>query len=601
MRISRCSAEARMTGVIVTLIAVSVVLCSSGCGSPDMVAPDPAVSCAGIAQLSLPDTQITKAEFVPANSTPSTTYPNLPDMPENCLIQGTVDTRIGVPAPPMDQFGNLTGGTGNPIYAIQFELRMPTTWNGDFFFTGGSGNDGVVGEAVGQSLGGGTAFLPALYRGFAVITQNSGHTAATNIDQNDGFGYDPQARYDYGYQQTGTLTPIAKSILKSYFGTSPVHSYYIGCSNGGREAMVASQQWGSMFDGIVAGDPGFRLPHAAIAEAWDTQQFAKAALAVGTTPDPNGNPILIPGASESDLALVGQLVLKACDTLDGLQDNMIFNMAACKKAFDPASLSQLQCSGTKTPTCLLPEQISAIQNVFAGPVDSEGNPLYSDWPYDADISDVYWRMWTVGYISAPNNVVTINYAANDTQGAQSAMYLFSTPPNPSLSMFTTPMDDFNSEVNATDSTFTQSATTYMEATSTDLDTFRANNGKIIFYHGESDPVFSMYDTVKYYENLTSKYGNDTGSFARLFLIPGMNHCEHGSYALDSFDPLTAIVNWVEKGTAPDSMIAGTSPNSTALPAGRTRPLCPYPQFAQYTGGPGGSEDTASFTCVAPSD
>ena len=437
-----------MTGVIVTLMAIWMVICSSGCGGPDTVRTDPAVSCASVARLSLPNTQITKAEFVPANSTPSTTYPNLPDMPENCLIQGTVDTRIGVPAPPMDQFGNLTAGTGNPIYAIQFELRMPTTWNGDFFFTGGSGNDGVVGEAVGQSLGGGTAFLPALYRGFAVITQNSGHTATTNIDQNDGFGYDPQARYDYGYQQTGTLTPIAKSIVKSYFGTSPVHSYYIGCSNGGREAMVASQRWGNMFDGIVAGDPGFRLPHAAIAEAWDTQQFAKAAVAVGTTLDPNGNPVLIPGASESDLALVGQLVLQACDTLDGLQDNMIFNMAACKKTFDPASLSALQCPGTKTPTCLLPEQISAIQKVFAGPVDSQGNPLYSDWPYDVDISDVYWRMWTVGYISAPNNVVTINYAANDTQGAQSAMYLFSTPPNPSLNMFTTPMDDFNSEISS---------------------------------------------------------------------------------------------------------------------------------------------------------
>ena len=601
MQINRCSTETTMTGVIVTLMAISMVICSSGCGGPNTVGTDPAVSCASIARLSLPNTQITKAELVPANSTPSTTYPNVPDMPENCLIQGTVNTRIGVPAPPMDQFGNLTGGSGNPIYAIQFELRMPTTWNGDFFFTGGSGNDGVVAEAVGQTLGGGTAFLPALYRGFAVITQNSGHTAATNIDQNDGFGYDPQARYDYGYQQTGTLTPIAKSIVKSYFGTSPVHSYYIGCSNGGREAMVASQRWGNMFDGIVAGDPGFRLPHAAIAEAWDTQQFAKAAVAVGTTLDPNGNPVLIPGASQSDLALVGQLVLQACDTLDGLQDNMIFNMAACQKTFDPASLSTLQCPGTKTPTCLLPEQISAIQKVFAGPVDSQGNPLYSDWPYDVDISDVYWRMWTVGYISAPNNVVTINYAANDTQGAQSAMYLFSTPPNPSLNMFTTPMDDFNSAVNATDPTFTQSATTYMEATSTNLDTFRANNGKIIFYHGESDPVFSMYDTVKYYDNLTSRYGKDTGSFARLFLIPGMNHCEYGSYALDSFDPLTAIVNWVEGGVTPDSMIAGTSPNNTAQPPGRTRPLCPYPKFAQYTGAPAGSEDATSFTCVAPSD
>jgi feruloyl esterase len=601
MQIHRGSAEGRTNGLIATLMAIAMVLGSSGCGS-SAPPPDPALSCAGISQLVLSDTTITKAEFIPANSTPSTLYPNLPDMPGNCLVQGTVNPRIGVPAPPMDQFGNLMTGSGNPNYGIQFELRMPTaTWNGDFFFTGGSGNDGVVAEAVGQTLGGGTAFLPALYRGFAVITQNSGHTADAGSDQNDGFGYDPHARYDYGYQQTGTLTPIAKSILQAYYGTGPVHSYYLGCSNGGREAMVASQQWGNLFDGIVAGDPGFRLPHAAIAEAWDTQQFAKAAVAVGTAPDPNGNPVLIPGASQSDLALVGQLVLEACDALDGLQDNMIFNVAACRRAFDPATLGTLQCAGAKTATCLLPEQISAIQKVFSGPVDSQANPLYSNWPYDVDISDVYWRMWTLGYLSTTNNIVTVNYAANDTQGAQSAMYLFSTPPNPFLNMFTTPMDELNTAVNTTDPAFTLSATTYMEATSTDLDTFRANHGKIIFYHGESDPVFSMYDTVQYYENLTSRYGKDTGSFARLFLIPGMNHCQYGGYALDSFDPLTAIVNWVEGDVAPDSMIAGTSPNNTAQPAGRTRPLCPYPKFAQYTGGPAGSEAAASFTCVAPGD
>ena len=141
------------------------------------------------------------------------------------------------------------------------------------------------------------------------------------------------------------------------------------------------------------------------------------------------------------------------------------------------------------------------------------------------------------------------------------MYLFSTPPDPSLNLFEASMDDLNKAVNATNSTFTQSAVSYMEATSTNLDTFTARNGKIIFYHGESDPVFSMYDTVSYYENLSSRYGSNTGSFARLFLIPGMNHCSGGSYALDSFDPLSAIVNWVEAGTAPDSMTAGNSFNN----------------------------------------
>ena len=143
----------------------------------------------------------------------------------------------------------------------------------------------------------------------------------------------------------------------------------------------------------------------------------------------------------------------------------------------------------------------------------------------------------------------------------------------------------------------------MEATSTTLEAFTGHNGKIIFYHGDSDPVFSMYDTVEYYESLSSQYGTTTGTFARLFLIPGMNHCSGGSHALDSFDPLTAIVDWVEDGTAPDSIVAGnalTPVSGEALPPGRTRPLCAYPQFAQYTG-TGNSEDAANFKCVAPTN
>jgi uncharacterized repeat protein (TIGR01451 family) len=588
-----------------------------------VVPTEPAMGCANIAQLVLPNTQITTAELVSGNSTPSTLYPGAGLLPEHCLVRGIVNPRLGVPAPAMDQYGNLTPATASdPNYGISFELRMPTTtWNGDFFFTGGSGNDGVVAEAVGATLGGGMAFPPALYRGFAVVTQNSGHVSNTGgPNQNDGFGYDPQARNDYGYQQTGTMTPIAKSILTSFYGISPVYSYYLGCSNGGREAMVASQRWGDMFDGIVAGDPGYRLPHAAIAEAWDTQQFAQAALAVGTTGptyDINGNPNLPPAASQSDLALVGQLVLQACDSLDGLQDKMIFNTAACQQAFNPSTISQLQCAGAKTPTCLLPAQIAAIQNVFAGPVDSQGNALYSNWPYDVGISDPKWLMWPLGL--SPPVFIPVGYpqpvlasipvpaspAANITQGAQSAMYLFSTPPDPSRNLFDASMDHLQGAVNATNSTFPQSAVSYMEATSTNLDTFTARNGKIIFYHGESDPVFSMYDTVSYYGRLSSQYGTDTGSFARLFLVPGMNHCSGGSYALDSFDPLSAIMNWVEAGAAPDSMTAGNSFNNpsnlasgSALPPGRTRPLCPYPQYAQYKGS-GTSEDAVDFTCVAP--
>lgn len=597
--------------------------------TPKVVPSAPAIACVSILQLDFPNTQILSATFEPAGSSVS----SFANLPEHCLVTGIVGARTGYPAPVMNLYGVLDNSlAANADYGISFELRMPTTtWNGDFFFTGGSGNDGVVAPAVGTPLGGGSAYLPALYQGYAVVSQNSGHVGILdsfgNIkdvvgDQNNGFGFDPEARYDYGYQQTGTIAPIAKSILNAFYGTGPLYSYFLGCSNGGREAMMASQRWGSMFDGIVAGDPGFRLPHAAIAEAWDSQQFAVAAQAVtpgSNSSGPNGNPDLTQSASAADLNLVGQFVLQTCDALDGLQDGMIFNTAACQKVFNPATLSQLQCPGAKNASCLLPAQITAIQNVFKGPVDSRGDALYSAWPYDAGIPDPKWMMWTTGvtanFMISPTQQAPVQFIAlNTTLGATSAMYLFSSPPNPSLNIFTVSMDNLNTAINAADSNYTQSAVEYMEATDTSLTDFTAHNGKIIYFHGESDPVFSMYDTVNYYENLTAAHGPATSNFARLFLIPGMNHCSGGLHALDSFDPLTAVTKWVEEGIAPDFIIASNSnktqiapifpspspasPPNTFLPVSWTRPLCPYPQYAKYLG-TGDISLASSFTCTAP--
>jgi feruloyl esterase len=599
--------------------------------TPKVVPAGPAIACADIQQLDFPGTQITQAILIPANTVKSTTYPAAGYIPEHCLVQGIIGARTGYPAPVMNMFGALDNSLSpDANYGISFQIRMPTTtWNGDFYFTGGSGNDGVVAEAVGATLGGGTAFMPALYLGYAVLTQNSGHVGLLDAlgsikdalgDQNNGFGYDPQARYDYGYQQTGTVTPIAKSIMASFYGAGPLYSYFLGCSNGGREAMVASQRWGGMFDGIVAGDPGFRLPHAAIAGTWTSQQLALAAQAVvpgSSTSGPNGNPNLLSALLSADLNLAGQFVVQACDALDGLQDGMIFNTEGCHKAFDPSTLSQLQCSGVKTPSCLLPQQISALQNIFQGPVDSKGNALYSTWPFDAGIADPKWMMWTTGVtVNVAGVPVPVSFIAeNTTQGASSTMYLFSTPPNPSLNIFNASMDDLNAAANATDSSYEQSAADYLEATDTSLAAFTAHNGKIIYYHGESDPVFSMYDTVNYYESLSAAHGAATSSFARLFLVPGMNHCSGGLHTLDSFDPLSAIAQWVENGIAPDSILASNSnstqippsfpaigfasPPNTFLPTNWTRPLCPYPQYAKYAG-TGDIASAGSFRCVLPS-
>ena len=159
--------------------------------------------------------------------------------------------------------------------------------------------------------------------------------------------------YDYGYQQTGTITPIAKSILTSFYGISPVYSYYLGCSNGGREAMVASQRWGDMFDGIVAGDPGFRLPHAAIAEAWDTQQFAQAALAVGTTHAiAMGTPTFPPPQASRTWRLWRNSCFRRVIRSMDCNDKMIFNTAACQQAFNPASHQPASVHGSENPDLL---------------------------------------------------------------------------------------------------------------------------------------------------------------------------------------------------------------------------------------------------------
>lgn len=532
----------------------------------------PVTSCASLAQVSIPDTEIQSATRVAAAGS----------IPEHCVVRGEIAARTGVTNP----------DTGSSAYGTNFELRLPTDWKGRFFYQGGFGTDGVVAEADGSVIG--VVQTPALWQGFAVVSSDAGHQS--NPFQ-AGFGVDPQARIDVGYNSIGQVTPVAKAIIATYYGKPPHYSYFLGCSKGGQEAMQASQRYGDEFDGIVAGDPGFDLPRAALAEAWSTQAFAVAAQAVSPgSVDADGNPLLYTAFSPSALRLVANAVLQACDSLDGLQDHMIFNQAAC--AFDPAVL---QCSGAPDDSCLTPAQVAALHKFFAGPEDSQGRPLYSDWPYDSGIASSGWALWTTG---APSGTA-VNNALNTTLGLTASRYLFTTPPDPRLSMFTVNMDAFARAIAATGvdpSTgvdYAASAVEFMTADSTALDTFKDHGGKLILYHGASDAVFSVNDTLRYYRGLAAAYGSGTRDFARLFLVPGMNHCYGGDYAVDSFDTLTPIVNWVEKGQAPDALPATPlTPSTSLLPAGTGRPLCAYPGYAQY-GGSGDVNSAASFRCVAP--
>lgn len=506
--------------------------------------------CAGLKRLAIVQTTIESAEAVPAGSTfavpMSMPAIQVGPLPAFCKVTGVIRDRIGA---------------DGKHYGIRFELRMPANWNHKFYFQGGGGLDGLVQPAVGVA---GRGAPTALERGYAVVSDDGGHEGPMDSS----FGREQQARLDYAFESTPETARVARQLVATYYGSSPVHSYFVGCSNGGREAMMAAERNPLDFDGAVAGDPGFRLSHAAIAEAWDTQAFMAVA-----PKDAEGRPILSESFSSSDLKLVANTVLARCDALDGLKDGEINNFSACR--FDPA---ELICKGAKTDACLSRAQVQALRKSFGGAHDSNGNPLYAPWPYDAGMGDMGWRMWKLG-----TSKTAVPNALNATLGGASLADYFTHP----YISGRTPMNlDFDRAAAEVDQT-----ARINDAVSTDLSTFAARGGKLLIYEGLSDPVFSADDIIDYYRQLQRDSGGaeKTVSFARLFLIPGMTHCGGGP-STDEFDALSALEKWVEQGQAPRSILA----KGSAFP-GRTRPLCPYPQYAAYNGS-GDPQDAANFTC-----
>ena len=532
--------------------AVLAVILSSGWAHAAAQTSAPAqkpqaINCAALTTIHLENALILGAEEAPEGTIVAPFGPQT----AHCLVKGEV---------------NKHTGADGVEYGDRFELRLPDAWRGSLLFQGGGGLDGMISPAVG-ALAVRSGERDALSRGYAVVSTDGGHQGRNPADAS--FGSDPEALADYQYRSTDRVAVVAKKIVTQYYGRLPQHSYMVGCSNGGREAMIASQRDPNDFDGIVAGDPAFALTRAAIAEAWATARFAEIAPR-----DANGIPQLHLALSDSDSKLLSTAVLKACDSLDGLTDGLIDNPAACR--FDPAAL---QCKAEKNDSCLSPGQVHAIQQTFAGPKSSAGAALYSDSPYDAGIGAPGWRAWILGTPQLPSiNVMIypqfVNHIAlgpGDAQLASPFAFNFDTDPQR-----------------------IEKSQDKIDATSTHMTAFREHGGKIIFYTGMSDPVFSANDLIHYYQNLTHDNGGmDHGrAFARLFLIPGMNHCM-GGQALDDFDALTAIENWVEKGEVPEKIIA----TGKTFP-GRSRPLCSYPEIPRYKGS-GSTEDAANFSCRNP--
>ena len=500
----------------------------------------PVIACASLANLQIPLTTITKSESVAAKPKPASppagpAYAmNLVDvaMPSYCLASGKIDQH--------------TGPDGRS-YGIGFALALPDKWNGRFLFQGGGGLDGVVRPPLGTQAAGN---VPALARGFAVVSMDSGHQGSM-FDAS--FNRDQESSLDFAYVALGRVTTVAKEIIAKYYGEPAKHSYFVGCSTGGRQAMLASQRYPLQFDGVVAGDPAMRTGYSRIANAWDAALFNKIA-----PKNAQGQPIPGEAFSDNDKKLLTNSILDACDAKDGVKDGMIFNFEA--RRYDPAVLT---CQGAKTGACLSPGQVEALQKAFAGPRDSRGIDPYVGRPFDAGVA--IYMPGTFGSVLP-----------------QSAPGMFGRP-NLSTSV----------DVDALErQTADDSVESLTDTTWTNLSTFAAHGGKLIFFHGLSDPVFSPYDTLQYYNEMANANGGpeQVRNWSRIFLIPGMNHCAGGP-ALDRFDALGAVVKWVEQGQAPDSIIA----TGKHFP-GRSRPLCAYPKHAQYKGS-GDPQDAANFTCA----
>ena len=520
----------------------------------------------------LSNTQITAAETVAAGTVVSGV-----SVAEHCRVTGKMHERVSA----------VDGKT----YAIGFELRLPKSWNGRFLHQGNGGIDGAVLAAAG-GFGGGPV-TNALSQGFAVLSSDAGHSAAV-----PDFGVDPQARLDYGYQAVAKLTPMAKSAIKTVYGKTPDRSYFAGCSNGGRHAMVAATRYFADYDGILAGAPGYNLPKAAVANLAGARLYQTLATVPVTD-----QISLATAVTDTERKLLADAVVAKCDTLDGVADGMVQDSASCQARFSLAT-DVPTCSGARDGSCLSSAQKSVLATIFSGPKTSNGTLMYSSFPFDAG----FGAGKAATSSSSSTGIASWEFNASISRDPGAAGIIFQVPPaNPvgfnALDFaLNTDLDALYAGITATNGIYTESAMSFMTPPNpTRMQGLRERGGKIMVYHGVSDPIFSFTDTEAWYKGVQKDTGTD---FARLYPVPGMGHCSGGP-ATDQFDLLTPLVNWVEKGIAPQEVVASARGTgnvggvNTDVPAAwaadRTRPLCTYPKVARYKGS-GSTELASSFSC-----
>ncbi len=457
------------------------------------------------------------------------------------------------------RYCQVDGFVATPGNAVNFRLGLPRVWNRKFYFSGIGGFAGAFG-----------ALGPGLERGYASASTDTGHQSTVRNDATWALNNDAK-RIDYAYRGTHVTAVAAKSVSEGYYGATSAHAYFIGCSNGGRQALLEAQRYPEDFDGIIAGDPSFGT----LGQIRRTLQYQVLLSSVDH---------YLPVAK---ISLLSKAVVASCDARDGLEDGLITDPRACN--FLPETL---KCSGADNPNCLTAGQVETVQTIYKDMQTPDGRIL-PGYPVGHEDGPSGWQAWITGAVTPiPQADGRLSFGENAPNG-----YRYQDGYLRYLAFEThNPLFDWRTFTFARDWTKLQALAPNYSPTDPNLTKLQQRGGKLILYHGWADPAISASGTVAYYERVVQSLGrekaNDT---VRLFMAPGMHHCKGNGPGPNTFDVLTALEQWVERGTAPTRLIASHAVNGVV---DRTRPLCAYPQVARYNGS-GDINAAEHFRCEAP--